>query len=155
VFSDRATVEADVPLVGIAGSATRGMILHKLMEEVLTGETRDAAAELERRAGELLAQLGREPSTDPKLGIAPKELAATVVRILNLPEIAALRPRLTPEHTVFGSERSGSAETLVSGLADAVAHDANDRIDAVIDWKSDVEIDADRLAAYRAQWRLS
>ena len=72
VFSDPEFAEAPVPAIEIAGSATRGVILHKLMEEVLTGETQDAAPDLESRATELLAQLGREPSVDPKFGIAPK-----------------------------------------------------------------------------------
>ena len=39
----------------------------------------------------------------------------------------------------------------MSGIADAVACDANDHIGAVIDWKSDVEFDADKLALYRTQ----
>jgi exodeoxyribonuclease-5 len=151
VFSDPEVVEAAVPVIEVAGSATRGVILHKLMEEVLTGETQDAGAELERRATELLAQLGRELSADPKSGISPKELAATVARTLGLPEIAALRPLLTPELTVFGSESDGRNETLVSGIADAVARDGDDRIKTIVDWKSDVEMDADKLAAYRSQ----
>lgn len=66
------------------------------MEEVLTGETQDTSAELERRAAELLVQLGRESSADPKFGIAPKELAATVVRTLE-----PSRNRNTP--TTFGA----------------------------------------------------
>ena len=99
----------------------------------------------------MLVQLGREPSADPKFGIAPKELAATIVRTLNLPEIAALRPRLVPELTVFGSESDGRTETLVSGIADAVARDVNDRIEVIIDWKSDVKMNANKLAAYRTQ----
>jgi ATP-dependent exoDNAse (exonuclease V) beta subunit len=151
VLSDPESVEAAIPVIEIAGSATRGIILHKLMEELLTGETQDGAAEVERRATELLAQLGLEPSADPKFGIAPKEIAATIVRTLNLPEIAELRSRLVPEFTVFGSESEGRTETLVSGVADAVARDAHDRIEAIIDWKSDVEISADKLAAYRSQ----
>jgi ATP-dependent exoDNAse (exonuclease V) beta subunit len=151
VFFDPESVEAAVPVIEIAGGATRGTILHKLMEEVLTGETQDTAAELERRATELLIQLGQEPSVDPKIGIAPKELATTIMRTLYLPEIAALRPRLMPELTVFGSTRDGTTETLVSGIADAVAPDGNDGIEAIIDWKSDGEINADRLAAYRTQ----
>jgi ATP-dependent exoDNAse (exonuclease V) beta subunit len=151
VFSDPESAEADVPGSEITGSATRGTILHKLMEEVLTGETQAAAAEVERRATELLAQLGQAPSADPKIGIAPKELAASIVRTLNLPEIAALRPRLVPEHTVFGSEIDGRTETLTSGIADAVARDAHDNIETIIDWKSDVEMNDDKLSAYRAQ----
>ncbi|HUS96192.1 MAG TPA: 3'-5' exonuclease, partial [Hyphomicrobiaceae bacterium] len=151
VFFDPESVEAAVPVIEIAGGATRGTILHKLMEEVLTGETQDIAAELERRATELLIQLGQEPSVDPKIGIAPNELAATVIRTLNLPEIAALRPCLMPELTIFGSTSDGTTETLISGIADAVAPDENDGIDAIIDWKSDIEIDPDRLAGYLKQ----
>jgi ATP-dependent exoDNAse (exonuclease V) beta subunit len=149
VFSDPESVEEAAPVIEIVGSATRGIILHKLMEEVLTGETQDAAAEC--RAAELLAQLGIEPSADPKVGIAPKELATTIVRTLDLPEITAIRPHLVPEVAVFGCEIDGRAETLVSGIADAVTRGANDRIEAVVDWKSDVEMNADKLAEYRAQ----
>jgi hypothetical protein len=73
------------------------------------------------------------------------------LRTLNLPEIAALRPRLVPELTIFGRKSEGTAETLVSGIADAVARGGDDRIEAIIDWKSDVEMNADKLAAYRTQ----
>jgi len=151
VFSDPESVEADHQVIEITGSATRGTILHKLMEEVLSGETQDAVGELERRATELLAQLGKAPSDNPKFGIAPKELASTIVRTLNLAEIAVLRPRLIPEQTIFGSEKDGSTETLISGVADAVARDANDRIETIIDWKSDVEMNDGKLKAYRTQ----
>jgi exodeoxyribonuclease-5 len=151
VFSAPEHEEAAVPVIEIAGSATRGIVLHKLMEEVLTGETQDAAADLERRATELLGQLGRDPSADPKSGIAPKELASTIVRTLSLPEIAELRSRLMPEYTVFGSEICGRTETLISGIADAVAPDVTGKIEAIIDWKSDVEMNADKVAAYRNQ----
>jgi ATP-dependent exoDNAse (exonuclease V) beta subunit len=151
IFSDPESVEADLPVIEIAGSSTRGIILHKLMEEVLSGETEDAAPELERRAMELLAQLGREPSADPKFGVVPKELATTIVRTLNLPEIAELRPRLIPEHAVFGSEGDGRTETFVSGIADAIAYGVNGKVEVIVDWKSDVTMNADKLAAYRAQ----
>lgn len=151
VFSDPEELETAVPLIEIAGGATRGTVLHKLMEEVLTGETQDKAADLERRALELLGQLGQAPSSDPKIGISPGELATTIMRTLNLPEIVALRPRLVPEHTIFNSSRDGTTEILSSGIADAVAHDDSGRITAIVDWKSDVELDANRLATYRAQ----
>jgi exodeoxyribonuclease-5 len=75
VFSEAASAETDAAAVEVAGSATRGTILHKLMEEVLTGETQDSILDLELRATELLTQLGREVSSDPKLGISPTELA--------------------------------------------------------------------------------
>ena len=96
-------------------------------------------------------EAAREPSVDPKFGIAPKELAETIVRTLSLPEIATLRPLLIPEYSVFGSKSDGKTETLVSGIADAVARDVNDKIKAIIDWKSDVEMNPDKLAAYCSQ----
>ena len=151
VYSGPESVDAEVPPAEIAGGATRGTILHKLMEEVLTAETLDTKASLEGRAAELLAQLGLRPSTDPKLGIAPHELADTVLRTISIPEIATLRPRLLPEHTVFGSKIDGANETLVSGIADAVARNTEGKIDVVIDWKSDIEMNAAKLAAYRRQ----
>ena len=151
VFSEPESVELTVPPVEIAGSTARGIILHKLMEEVLTGEITDSAAELESRAKVLLAQLGHRPTSDPKLGISPKEVAATIVRSLNLPEIAALRPRLIPEYTVFGSKDDEEGITLVSGIADAIAYGQSHNIETIIDWKSDVHIDDRRLAMYRSQ----
>lgn len=151
VFSEPESVEAAVPVIEIAGSATRGTILHKLMEEVLTGETQDTTIELERRATELLAQLGREPSSDPKIDTSPTELASTVTRTLNLPEITALRPRLVPEQTVFGHEGTETVETLVSGIADAIARDESNKIEIIVDWKSDVEMSAAKYTEYKAQ----
>ena len=75
----------------------------------------------------------------------------TIVRTLNIPEIAELRPRLVPEHTIYGSQASDDGEIIVSGIADAVAYDAEGRIEVIVDWKSDVDIDAKRLNSYRAQ----
>jgi ATP-dependent exoDNAse (exonuclease V) beta subunit len=57
VFSEPESAETDAAAVEVVGSATRGTILHKLMEEVLTGETQDSILDLERRATELLTQL--------------------------------------------------------------------------------------------------
>ena len=44
-----------------------------------------------------------------------------------------------------------SPEILISGIADAVAADASGRIEVVIDWKSDVVMNGDKLDAYRGQ----
>lgn len=151
VYSDPGSIDAEGPRAVIAGGATRGTILHKLMEEVLTAETLDTKVALEARATELLAQLGLEPSPDPRLGIAPYELADTVLRTIALPEVATLRPRLLPEHTVFGRKSDEANETLVSGIADAVAVDPEGKIDVVIDWKSDIEMNTTKLEAYRRQ----
>jgi hypothetical protein len=44
-----------------------------------------------------------------------------------------------------------NVEVIVSGIADAVAYDAEGRIEVIIDWKSDVEIDAERVNSYHGQ----
>ncbi len=135
----------------VAGGATRGTILHKLMEEVLTGETQDDVRVLAQRATELISQLGISPSTDPRLGISPIELAETIVRTLGLPEIAALRPRFVSEHTIYGHLTDARGDVLVSGIADAVAADGDGRIEIVVDWKSDVVVPLEKLESYKGQ----
>ena len=104
-----------------------------------------------QRATELLSQLGIAPSADPKLGISPTELAETIMRTLSIPEIAALRSRLVPEHTVYGRLTNPEGDILVSGIADAVAADSDGKIELVVDWKSDVEINTTKLTGYRGQ----
>jgi exodeoxyribonuclease-5 len=153
VFTDPEAVDkaSEVERLDVAGGAMRGTILHKLMEEVLTGETSDDAKALAQRATELLSQLGVAPSADPKRSISPAELAETIIRTLCLPEIVALRPRLVPEHTVFSHLTGADGDILVSGIADAVAVDGNGQIEVVIDWKSDVMGSASRQNAYERQ----
>lgn len=121
VFANPESVEEELPRIEIKGSSKRGRILHKLMEEILTGETPLSPLDLEGRALELLAQLGETAVEDPRVGISPVELSDTVLRTFDLPEVAALRSRLVPEVTVFGGRRNGMEETLVSGIADALA----------------------------------
>ena len=64
---------------------------------------------------------------------SPTEMAETALRALALPEIAALRPFLVPEMTIWAA-RTGY---LVAGRADALAI-REDKIDVAIDWKSDI-----------------
>jgi hypothetical protein len=52
----------------VQGGRERGLILHKLMEEVLTGETPEAEAALTERAGHLIRALGQSPVADPATG---------------------------------------------------------------------------------------
>jgi ATP-dependent exoDNAse (exonuclease V) beta subunit len=155
VFVGAGTIEEaeDWPASEVAGGATRGTILHKLMEEVLTGETSDDRDTLFARAIELLSQLGIQPAADPSPGVSPAKLAATVMRSLALPEVAALRPRLVPESTVYAARTSTDSESLVSGVADAVALDEAGGVETVIDWKSDTQPSAEILDHYRAQLR--
>jgi len=141
------------PLLMISGSKERGNILHKLMEEILTGETGDGEEALTTRAAELIRQIG---NTTTSGDLIPDEIVATVRKTLAIPEVAALRPRLVPEVVVTGSTTdSAGRETVVFGVADAVAPSEDDpsRIDIVVDWKSDIRPDDGRLALYRKQLR--
>ncbi len=141
----------EIAPAAVLGSSIRGTILHKLIEEVLTGESGDAKGELENRAVDLIRQVGQEPAADPKAGLCAPELANTVLRTLALPDVAALRPRLVPELPVFGSAARDGEEILLSGQADAVAFDGTGAIDVVVDWKSDVAPDTSTIAHYRQQ----
>ena len=128
------------------GSQARGLILHKLLEEVLTGETAAAKAELALRAAELARQLDA-----PSIGtVDAAEVAATVLRVLALPEIAGVRDRLVPECTVAASQ-PGQEEDVILGVADAVALGADGSPELVVDWKSDVSPAPDTVARYRGQ----
>lgn len=109
---------AEIPIPAVGGSSTRGLILHKLIEELLNGELQ--GSDTERRALELLEQLGIKPVADPKEGLSSAELSGTVIRTLALPEIARLRSQLVPEYNVFGHRTSSEGEVLVSGIADAL-----------------------------------
>ncbi|MCY3776316.1 MAG: UvrD-helicase domain-containing protein [Candidatus Aminicenantes bacterium] len=151
-----ATLEA-VPDVAqetpVQGGWTRGLILHKLIEEILTGEIQSDEAAVRARAEELIGQLGLDDEEDAAAGPSSTEMAATVMRTLQLPEVVALRPRLVPEFPVYASAVEGSAVSLTSGIADAVAIDGEGRIDVVVDWKSDVEPGRKQAAMYRRQVR--
>jgi len=101
--------EAEVP---VGPGRTRGLILHKLMEEVLTGEIVEDVKSLAARAEALIVELavdrsgeGPVPSTD--------EIAATASRTLRLPEIAALRPALVPELPLYAMLHAESGQTAL------------------------------------------
>ena len=149
-------VEEDIGNPEVQGGPLRGTTLHKLMEEVLTGETADDVNSLEIRATELVAQLGELAVEDPAKGLAPKELAQVVVNTLALPEVSALRDRLCAEFTVFGHQ-TDPVETLsevaVSGISDAVTLGSGGGIEVVVDWKSDVNPDSATRQKYRIQVR--
>jgi CRISPR-associated exonuclease Cas4 len=137
-------VVADVPLV--QGGAMRGSILHRLMEEILTGELADRGSEIAARAKDLLSQLSESPETSR---VDPDELAATVLRTLALPDVSERRQQLVPE---LPAHSSPGPDVLLSGRADAVALNRG-VAEVVFDWKSDTApTNADR-AAHRSQLR--
>lgn len=130
------------------GSLARGLVLHKLLEEVLTGETVEDAAKLEARASELAAQLDGTFGSERFDGA---EAARTVLRGLALPEIHAIRERLVPEYTVASSTLTDNAEVITLGIADAVVRKEDGTLGLVVDWKSDVDPAPATVAQYRAQ----
>ena len=146
---DDALDERDLmPLPSVAGAgAARGTLLHKLLEEMVTGETDATTEALRDRARTLLGQLtlgsGRLPDAD--------EVAATALRAWGLPEVASVRDRLVAEYDVAGHEAEPDATILYAGVADAVALDATGRPTDVIDWKSDVNPSRATLQRYREQ----
>jgi CRISPR-associated exonuclease Cas4 len=129
----------------VGAGATRGVILHKLMEELLTGELSESDDELAARAGALLLQLpvGRE---DGQIPPDPIEMAKTAQRTWRLPEIQVLQPYLVPEIAVWATAIDG----LVAGRADALAV-KDQRVEVVIDWKSDVNVTPTTRAGYIEQ----
>ena len=129
----------------------RGLILHKLMEEALTGETLDDDARVRTRARELIKQQELTDSTDASARISSVGMAEMVVRTLERPEIAALRPRLVPEYWVYGSDINGREMAITAGIADAVTFDDDGRIDVVVDWKSDARLRERQIRIYREQ----
>ena len=142
-----------VEKVDIQGGRERGLVLHKLIEEVLTGETSEAQDGLQARAAELLAEMGVADDADAAKGCNSAELATSVLRGMQLPEIVALRPLLRPEVPIYGSKVDGSHFEMTSGIADALALGPDGTIDVVVDWKSDVNPEATIVELYRAQVR--
>ena len=161
IFTDAAALEANLPNESgpallheiIQGGRERGLVLHKLLEEVLTGETAEEPAALETRARILLAELAVVEAENPGTGPHAPEIAATALRALAIPAVAALRPRLLPEMTVFSAEISANAMTYIGGIVDALALGEYGAIDVVIDWKSDVDPSLSQVELYRAQVR--
>lgn len=125
--------EVDLP---VGAGRVRGLLLHKLMEEVLTGELVEEVGRFARRTRELLAELVLDPDDSEALPDAD-EIAATAWRTLQLPDVAALRERLTPEWPIYAL-LEGLKPRALAGRIDAIAY-AGDRAEAVIDWKSDVD----------------
>lgn len=136
-----------VPAVAGAGRI-RGLVLHKLMEELLTGEVEEDEAELVTRAAILLQQLA-SGSPETSLPIAD-ELGSTALTSIRHPAVAEWRSALIPEVPVWGGHADG---TMLAGRVDAMAV-VDGEIKAVFDWKSDRAPDAAERLKHTAQLRL-
>lgn len=146
---------APAPDVAISaqGGRERGLVIHKLFEEVLTGETADDLSTLTARAADLARAIGREPGTDAMSGLSAEEMAGTVARTLQLSEIAALRPRLLAELPVYGLSEDDGVDLATFGIVDALCVGEDGKPELVIDWKSDVSPSAAASDHYRSQVR--
>ena len=137
----------------IQGGRERGLILHKLFEEVLTGETAETTPLLAARAETLIRSLGHPVTDNPAQGLVPAELAGSVLRALSIPQVAELRPRLQPEFPVYASTLTDTHEEATAGVVDAIAFAPDGTPEVVIDWKSDVDPSPETIHHYCAQVR--
>jgi hypothetical protein len=143
--------DALVPTV--QGGRERGVILHKLIEEVLTGETVEMRSALVTRAEALIRAIGQIVAHDPAQGLVPAELAACAICALALPEIVALRVGLMPEIPVYAATSTEEQEEATAGITDAIAFGVDGAPQVIVDWKSNVAPAPETLEHYRAQVR--
>jgi exodeoxyribonuclease-5 len=139
--------------VAVQGGRERGLIIHKLFEEALTGEITDDVAALVGRAADLIQDLGCEPEADAANGLSAEEMGKTVAKTLALPEIAAIRARLLPELPVYGVGEEDGVELATFGIVDALCIGEDGKPELVIDWKSDVAPSPAASDHYRSQVR--
>lgn len=133
--------------IELGGGRVRGILLHKLMEELITGELPDDLEAASARAALLYDQLLSLSSSNA--AIEAFELATTALATLRLPEIEPYRSRLVAEVPIHATTRT-SAYDLIAGRADAIAQ-TNDGDIVAFDWKSDIAPDDADRSAYRQQ----
>ena len=132
-----ASPRAPAPLDG----AVRGMVLHKLLEEVLTGETAehaDAPVQARRRT----APANRARGLAPARRARPHRFCARSRFAKSRPS----GPGSCRKIALYASRLDEANLSLTTGIADAVALDDTGRIAVVIDWKSDHSPVEDTLA---------
>jgi ATP-dependent exoDNAse (exonuclease V) beta subunit len=147
---DRATIDvgtsegdSEIQAVVVGAGALRGIVLHKLMEELLTGRLVPDLAHLTDRASTLTQEAIVAGATVPD----PSELAATALRTFSHEKLKPYIAKLVPEIPLFGAR---SDKVLVSARADAIAFEAGVPI-AAFDWKSDVAPTLGDHDAYASQ----
>jgi hypothetical protein len=142
--------EMDAPIVPapVGAGRLRGLVLHKLMEELLTGELQEEFGALAHRGAELI----RQAATTGQVAPDAQELAHTVLRTLAIPDIAPLKPKLVPEFPLYGLHTSEQLLVPLVGRADAVFVE-DGRPSIVIDWKSDIAPQPTDIQVHAAQLR--
>lgn len=137
--------DAVTPAEVTGGGRLRGALIHKLIEELLTGELAEVGAEVRERSSALLEEIG-----DGSGSVAPDpaECASTAMNALAIPAVAKVRSKLVPEWPINATTPNGS---LVAGRVDAVALGAEGEVEVVFDWKSDPDPDAGSRLEHTAQ----
>ena len=132
----------------------RGLVLHKLLEEMLGHELGQGPEAVERRAAELLRHLLPVPSEasyssrsgrDGGDGAGGDAVAGSGSHLA--------RPRPGGDGASARSSSQGSARPL-AGRADAVMLDSEGGIALVVDWKSDVAPEANDIRTHEGQLAL-
>jgi ATP-dependent exoDNAse (exonuclease V) beta subunit len=130
----------------IGAGPLRGTLLHKLAEEVITGELTTTLEALTVRAGELLTQL-RSQSLGQEIVFPDAAQAATLIRdTLAIEEVATLLPFLEAEVPVWNADGA----SLLAGRVDALIV-REGRVLGILDWKSDVDPSPKVKSDYVAQ----
>lgn len=117
------------PVVG--AGARRGVILHRLMEELISGLCLAEQSAVLQRAEVLLTETPEDGVDSPRAD----QLASTALRTFTHAKLAPFRSGLLAEVPLYGA-RSGNA--LISARADALAVDDRGAASAAFDWKSDI-----------------
>ena len=138
--------ETELP---VRAGRVRGLVLHKLMEELFTGELVEERSDIAARARLLMTQLIIDADEDAQLP-DPEEIAATIERTLALPEIARLRPSLVPEWPIYAILSASSEPAALAGRIDAIGLQDNQPV-VVVDWKSDVSPSEQDVRGHSAQ----
>ena len=139
--------EDELPPVAGPG-LVRGQVIHRLIEEILTGET--ILDEASKRAKILVAQIQSYPEIEPQDSIDPVEISLRVDRALKLPQIGPIIDSLVPECPVYNFESENGASSVVVGIADAISFSPDGTPQLIIDWKSG-QVEAhheEQIAAY-------
>jgi ATP-dependent exoDNAse (exonuclease V) beta subunit len=133
----------DPEAIIVGAGARRGVILHKLMEELLIGLVAADLRHLVERAKVLVDETAVAGATAPD----PAEMAAAALRTFSHRQLKPYLSNTVPEFPLFGAK---SDTVLVAARADAFAFQAGIPT-VVFDWKSDVAPTADDHDAYASQ----
>lgn len=143
------SVEALETPLPLGAGRIPGLVLHKLMEEVLTNEVLEDRDHLRRRAELLIRQLAilAEPG---EVLPSPDEVADTALRTWQISEVAELRPFLTPEVPIYGMVPDAAKPTAIAVRIDALAV-RDGAVVTVLDWKSDTAPSQHEIQMHVAQ----